>query len=273
MQTKLTIGERMKDLRVEKGLTLEALGQQTGLSRSALGNYESGNFKDISPFAITTLAQFYGVSTDYLLGVTELKNHPNAELHELHLSDAMLELLKSGMINNRLLCEMALHKDFRRLMVDIEVYVDRIASMRIKDLNTALEVTRAQLQAKRDGDENALDLRTIESAIIDEDEYFSYTVHNDIDRIIRDIREAHKDDSTTADDPSGAAMVKAALDDGGAIEGSESERQAKLFCAQLGINYSKLTREEFYSLVEILKKSKLMKSSKNMRGRSSGKKR
>ena len=137
MQTKLTIGERMKDLRVEKGLTLEALGQQTGLSRSALGNYESGNFKDISPFAITTLAQFYGVSTDYLLGVTELKNHPNAELHELHLSDAMLELLKSGMINNRLLCEMALHKDFRRLMVDIEVYVDRIASMRIKDLNTA----------------------------------------------------------------------------------------------------------------------------------------
>ena len=263
MQTKLTIGERMKDLRVEKGLTLEALGQQTGLSRSALGNYESGNFKDISPFAITTLAQFYGVSTDYLLGVTELKNHPNAELHELHLSDAMLELLKSGMINNRLLCEMALHKDFRRLMVDIEVYVDRIASMRIKDLNTALEVTRAQLQAKRDGDENALDLRTIESAIIDEDEYFSYTVHNDIDRIIRDIREAHKDDS----------MVKAALDDAGAIEGSESERQAKLFCAQLGINYSKLTREEFYSLVEILKKSKLMKSSKNMRGRSSGKKR
>ena len=35
MQAKLTIGERMKDLRVEKGLTLEALGQQTGLSRSA----------------------------------------------------------------------------------------------------------------------------------------------------------------------------------------------------------------------------------------------
>ena len=111
----------------------------------------------------------------------------------------MLELLKSGRINNRLLCEMALHKDFRRLMVDIEVYVDRIASMRIKDLNTVLEVTRAQLQAKCDGDETALDLRTIESAITDEDEYFSYTVHNDIDRIIRHIREAHKDEATTAD--------------------------------------------------------------------------
>ena len=78
MQAKLTIGERMKDLRVEKGLTLEALGQQTGLSRSALGNYESGNFKDISPFAIATLAQFYGVSTDYLLGRTDNPSPPRA---------------------------------------------------------------------------------------------------------------------------------------------------------------------------------------------------
>lgn len=271
MQVKLTIGERLKDLRVERGLKLEGLAELTGLSKSALGKYEGDDFKDISPFAITTLAKFYGVSTDYLMGVTEMKNHPNAELHELHLSDEMVELLKSGKINNRLLCEMALHENFRRLMVDIEIYVDRIASMRIKDLNTSLEITRKQM-LERGSDENALDLRTIESAMIDEDEYFSHAVHGDIDRIIRDIREAHKDDATTADAPSGAAMIKEAMDDANKIEGSDSERQAKLFCAQLGINYSKLTREEFYSLVEILKKSKLMKSSKNMRGKSSAKK-
>ena len=39
----LTMQERLKDLRVERGLTLE----QTGLSRSALGSYESDEFKDI----------------------------------------------------------------------------------------------------------------------------------------------------------------------------------------------------------------------------------
>ena len=101
MYTKLSIPERLKDLRVvDKHLTLEQLAEQTGLSKSALGKYEGDDYKDISPFAIATLAEFYGVSTDYLLGVTELKNHPNAELHELHLSDAMLELLKSGRINN-----------------------------------------------------------------------------------------------------------------------------------------------------------------------------
>ena len=72
MNAKLTIQERLKDLRVnDRHLTLEQLAEATGLSRSALGNYESNDFKDISPFSIATLAQFYGVSTDYLLGLTD----------------------------------------------------------------------------------------------------------------------------------------------------------------------------------------------------------
>ena len=87
MQVKLTIQERLKDLRVERGLTLEQLADQTGLSKSALGKYETDDFKDISPFSIVTLAKFYGVSTDYLLGRTETKNHPDTELDALHLGD------------------------------------------------------------------------------------------------------------------------------------------------------------------------------------------
>ena len=42
MYTKLSIPERLKDLRVvDKHLTLEQLAEQTGLSKSALGKYES----------------------------------------------------------------------------------------------------------------------------------------------------------------------------------------------------------------------------------------
>ena len=37
MQPKLTIQERLKDLRVERGLTLEQLSTETGISKSALG--------------------------------------------------------------------------------------------------------------------------------------------------------------------------------------------------------------------------------------------
>ena len=36
MQVNLTIQERLKDLRVERGLTLEQLSEKTGISKSAL---------------------------------------------------------------------------------------------------------------------------------------------------------------------------------------------------------------------------------------------
>ena len=54
------------------------------------------------------------------------------KLQALHLSDAMVELLSSGKINNRLLCELATHPNFQRLMVDMEIFIDRIADMRIE---------------------------------------------------------------------------------------------------------------------------------------------
>lgn len=73
MYNKLTIQERIRDLRYEKRLTLEELSDKTGLSKSALGSYESNDTKDISHYAIMQLAKFYGVTTDYLLGISEQK--------------------------------------------------------------------------------------------------------------------------------------------------------------------------------------------------------
>ena len=40
------------------------------------------------------------------------REQANTPLTKLHLSDEMVVLLKSGWINNRLLCKLATHKDF-----------------------------------------------------------------------------------------------------------------------------------------------------------------
>ena len=47
MNIKLTLGERLKDLRVERDLKLETLAEQTGLSKSALSKYESDDVTDL----------------------------------------------------------------------------------------------------------------------------------------------------------------------------------------------------------------------------------
>ena len=269
MQIKLTIPERLKDLRVERRLTLEQLAEATGLSKSALGKYETDEDKDISPYSIIALADFYKVSTDYLLGVTETKNHPNTDLHDLHLSDDMTTLLKSGKINNRLLCEMATHKNFQRLMMDMEIFVDRIADMRIRDTNAVLEATRRQVMEKYNPGVNDLYVRTLELAQISEDEYFSHVVHNDMDGIMRDIRDAHQKDTLTADAETPVAEVQKQLETAMSYEGSEEEKKARVFLASLGIDYDTLTPEEFVTQINILKKSKHLKSSYNQRGKAS----
>ena len=267
MQVKLTIQERLKDLRVEKHLTLEQLSDATGISKSALGKYEADDFKDISPFSMATLAKFYGVSTDYLLGLTETKNHPNTDLHDLHLGDDMIDLLKSGKLNNRLLSEMALHKDFQRLMVDIEIFVDRIADMRINDMNTMLESARLQIMQQYHPGENDLYMRTLELAQITEEDYFGHVVHKDMDGIMRDIREAHRKDPMTADTASPVADVQMQLEDVMNHKGTDEEKQARLLLKSLGIDYDKLTPEEFVTMINILKKSTHLRSCNNQRGK------
>ena len=213
MHTKLSIPERLKDLRVvDKHLTLEQLAEQTGLSKSALSKHESDDYKDISPFAIATLAEFYGVSTDYLMGLSENKNHPNAELQALHLSDDMVTLLSSGKINNRLLCEIATHENFQRLMTDIEIFVDRIADMRIAQMNLVLEATRQEVIRSHAPGENDLYVRTLELGQVQESDFSTHTIHDDLDSIVQDIRQSHVTDRTTADPQPTFTEVKEKFD-------------------------------------------------------------
>ena len=267
MQPKLTIQERLKDLRVERSLTLEQLSAETGISKSALGKYEADDFKDISPFSMVELAKFYSVSTDYLLGLTEQKNHPNTELDALHLGDDAIEVLRTGKFNHQLLSELICHKDFQRFMLDAEIYVDRIADMRVNDINAVLEAVRQMALMKNGGEENDLHLRTLEVAQIREDEYFGSLIADDLKGILRDIRSKHRPDTMTADEVSFAENMQNQLREAMNFEGSSEEKKIRAYLATLGIDYDTLTKEEFVSLIGILKKSKHLKTPISQRGK------
>ena len=174
MKGATTIQERLWDLRKEKGLNLEELAQLTKISKSALASYESKDNKEVNHGNLITLADFYGVSIDYLLCRTENREQANTPLTELHLSDEMVALLKSGRINNRLLCELATHKDFIKFLADIEVYVDGIASMQIQNLNSLVDTVQHEIiERYRPGEDDPY-LRILQAAHIEDAEYFSH---------------------------------------------------------------------------------------------------
>ena len=259
MHDKLTIQERIRDFRQEKKLTLEQLSEQTGLSKSALGSYESNDTKDISHYAIIRLAKFYGVTTDYLLGISEQKTVGGTSMYPDSDFTPEQGLLPPEKVNRRLLQDLVSHEEFPRLLADIEIYIDNIAGMQIQNLNAWIDVVRQELIAKHNPDKDDPTLRVLEAAHIHDDEYFSHLVNEDIDRIIRDLREKHCKDSTSAPEVSVVQKMKQDLDEVANFKGSRLEKQIVLYCKQLQIDYRKLTPEEFRWFIRIIQKSKLNK--------------
>ena len=183
------------------------------------------------------------------------------------MSDASIDVLKTGKFNRRLLSELICHKDFQRFMLDAEIYVDLIADMRVNDMNAVLEAVRQIALMKNGSEENDLHLRTLEVAQIREDEYFGSLIADDLKGILRDIRSEHRPDTMTADEISLAATMQDQLQDAMNFEGSSEKRQIRSFLATFGIDYDKLSKEQFVSLIEILKLSKYLKSPISQRGK------
>lgn len=200
MKCCLSLQERLKDLRIEKNLTLEELSELTGISKSALGSYENDDYKEMNHSSLVTLAKFYNVSTDYLLCLTENRKHNNTELAELHISDDMIDFLRSELINNRLLCEIATNDKFPKLMADAEIYVDGIATGRFCYLNDSLEDVRLQILSENPNITPDHIFRTLEAAHINEEDFFCHITHKTWDSILKDIRKAHEKDIESLSD-------------------------------------------------------------------------
>lgn len=65
-----TFGEKLKDLRKEKGLTQKQLADNIGQSQSTIFYWES-NQQEPSISALKRLCIYFGVSADYFLGLNE----------------------------------------------------------------------------------------------------------------------------------------------------------------------------------------------------------
>jgi len=130
MNVELTLGEKLKDLRTGRKMTLAALEAAVGVSASVVREYENDT-KSPTVKPLTALARFFNVSTDYLVGLhaeptacietraacdlTGLSEAAIVSLQSLANSDdSLMQLANSAALSftSELLC----CKDFRRLI-------------------------------------------------------------------------------------------------------------------------------------------------------------
>lgn len=197
------------------------------------------------------------MTTDYLLGLSEIKNP----------SDEVIELLRNGQINTPLLCELVTHKDFMKLLADIEIYLNEMATAQIQNLNAWVDVARAEIMEKYQPGEQDSTTAMLRAMHIQEGEYFSQRIHDDIDDIITDMKTAHTGRANGTPETSVVVELKKALDEAANFKGSRLEQLIMLFCKQTKLKYSKLTDEEKQWLIRIAQKSELAKAYISQRGK------
>ena len=77
-------GDRLKVLRNEKNMTQSELAKLLEVSASTIGMYEQGR-RDPDTKTLTFLAEYFGVSIDYLLGRIDIKNPYEIETIAAHI--------------------------------------------------------------------------------------------------------------------------------------------------------------------------------------------
>ena len=278
MKCSLTTQEKLRDLRAKLGYKLQQVEMESGISSSTISNYENDETKDFQVGTLRTLANYYHVSLGYLLGLTDNLTENGTPIDELHLDDDTIRILKSGSLNNRLLCEMIKHPDFPNLMCDMEIYVDNHAGTMIHEVNNYVTGLRKLIMEKAGISADDFYMKTFEKAVIDDSAYFGDLLEGSIKNIAKDIREAHKEDWDTGDSESISdkyiASMKELLDQAKKPDTSivnnevpasenddddklvEVDKNAIMFVGKrLDMNFTKLTPEEMRTFLQLVSKA------------------
>lgn len=67
----MNVGERIRLLRKQKGMTQQELAQKLGLKDSAIAKYENGRVENIKRSTLSEMAKVLGCSPIYLLGLDQ----------------------------------------------------------------------------------------------------------------------------------------------------------------------------------------------------------
>ena len=179
----------------------------------------------------------------------------------------MIELLKSGRVDNSLLCELAAHPDFPRLMAELEIYVSGIATKQVQGTNAIVDAMSATIMKRHNPGLTDPQLRQLITAHIDEDSFCRYVIQQDISKIALDLREAHKEDFFSVPEDNPLEDFLQTAEETASPDSDPEQASLAFICKRLRLNYKKLSEEEKKWLKKISEKSDLLKNPNPQRGR------
>lgn len=84
----MVFGERIKELRLEHKWTQEYVCEKLNISSGALSRYETSMYEPKSLELVKDFADLFGVTTDYLLGKSDIRDPQQVNLDDMDIAFA-----------------------------------------------------------------------------------------------------------------------------------------------------------------------------------------
>ena len=186
--------QRIQDLIKDSSITQAELAGIIGLSESALSRYLKGQTEMLGDGYIIKIAKYFNVSTDFILGETNIPDRKNYDIEELGLSAESAKLLYTGKIDARILNLLLENPRFPQLAALLARYQNEIVKSGIAAMNQQLSFLSSLLLDQADNNPDsaesarqaAQDISAIRTPIINAD---TTAIQNVFMLIVRDIKE------------------------------------------------------------------------------------
>lgn len=186
--------QRIQDLIKDSSITQAELAGIISLSESALSRYLKGQTEMLGDGYIIKIAKYFNVSTDFILGETNIPDRKNYDIEELGLSAESAKLLYTGKIDARILNLLLENPRFPQLAALLARYQNEIVKSGIAAMNQQLSFLSSLLLDQADNNPDsaesarqaAQDISAIRTPIINAD---TTAIQNVFMLIVRDIKE------------------------------------------------------------------------------------
>lgn len=186
--------QRIQDLIKDSSITQAELAGIIGLSESAFSRYLKGQTEMLGDGYIIKIAKHFNVSTDFLLGETNIPDRKNYDIEELGISAEAAKLLYTGRLDSRVLNLLLENSHFPQLLALLARYQKEIVRSGIAAMNQQLTFINSLLLAQAESvpdsagaaTQLAADLRGVRMPVINAD---TTAIQNLFMLIVRDIKE------------------------------------------------------------------------------------
>ena len=140
--------QRIQDLIKNRKVTQDELADRIGISESALSRYLQGKTEMLGDGYIIRIAKPFEVSTDFLLGETDIPDRKNYDIEELGLSADAARNLFTQKVNPKIVSQLLENPRFPQLTSLLASYQNETVAAGIAAMNQNITFVRSLLMGQ-----------------------------------------------------------------------------------------------------------------------------